>query len=248
MDRNAKFNPQWLKTDVFRSTIYTVSSVLSLGLLTLYCYYVPLFGLKLTCIPCDPEECDFVVLAVEDTIVGNSVQHYHNSNLHEHLVIVEIDCIRYVASSQDKYVFAKLSEMPVNFKRFLKKEYSEINDKLLLQEEYQLLSAQYGPNVMYIPDSNFFEISFKKMLSPFFLFQYFSATVWFCESYNLYAVLILVITFVTIYMTAHEELFNLQRLKKLAGVESTVRVVERNRNGSEAQIEGEKHETHTMFQ
>ncbi len=107
------------------------------------------------------------------------------------------------------------------------------------------MTAQYGLNAMSIPESNFFEIFFKHMLSPFFVFQYFSAIVWFTEEYVAYAVLILLITLVSIYVTTAEEVYNLQRLKTLAGAESTVRILETNRsakstnnNNSDLQFDG----------
>jgi hypothetical protein len=236
-----KRNVKWLKSDSFRTTIYGVSTVLTLGILALYCHYNPLAREKLCSVECDPELSDFVIVEVEGGLCGNPVQHFHNESSMEHLVILEINCVRYIASSQNKFVFSKLPDIPRNFKRFINDQYFKANDRFLLEEEFRIMTAQYGPNVMAIPDSHFLEIAIKHMLSPFFLFQYFSAIVWLCEDYQAYAFLILIITFVTVYITSNEELFNLQRLKTLAGAESTVRIVENNRSmspGNDLQIEG----------
>lgn len=78
---------------------------------------------------------------------------------------------------------------------------------------------------MKIPDVTLVEIFIYNALSPFFLFQYFAVGLWFYEDYILYSVLILVITMFAIYSNASEQVYNLERLKNLAGSESTVPLI-----------------------
>jgi hypothetical protein len=209
-----------------------------------------LVGVKLRTTECDPELSDFVIVEIEGVTSGNSVEHFQNDSSMEHLIVLEIDCVRFIASSQNKFKFSRLPDVPRNFKRFINDQYFKVNDKKRLEDEFRIMTAQYGPNKMTIPDSHFVEIAIKHMFSPFFLFQYFSAIVWMAEDYAAYAVLILVITFVTVYITTSEELFNLQRLKTLAGAEGTVRIVESQRSmnpANEQQMEGQFANTIVAF-
>lgn len=221
---------KWLKLDSTYSILYTTYSVLSLGVLPLYCYYDPNTTYSMKCVECHPDLSEFVRIKREGREIVCPVQHSihvpRSTSRLEHLIAIEIENIRYIASSQDKYTFAKLPNIPHQFSRFLREDYQQINPKDDLEDEFRVMKAQYGANVMTIPDSSFMEIFFKHFMSPFFLFQYFSATVWIIEAYYLYAFLIIGVTIAAILFQTNEEVYNLQRLKTLAGMEGTVRILE----------------------
>ena len=92
-------------------------------------------------------------------------------------------------------------------------------------EEHRILVTHYGPNQMTIPETTFVEVGIRHMLSPFYIFQYFSAAVWFAENYWLYALLIVLITFSAIYLTTKETMFNLESFRMLAGGQGVVQRV-----------------------
>ena len=227
---------KWLKTDSVNSILYTTYSVLSLGVLPIYCHYDPNTSYSLRCVECHPDLSEFVKLKVGPREVICPVQHSvhvpRSTSKLEHLITTEIDNVRYIASSHDKYSFARLPNIPLKFNRFLRRDYVASNSKNDLEDEFRLMKAQYGANVMSIPESSFMEIFFKHFMSPFFVFQYFSATVWIIEAYYLYSFLIIGITLAAIIFQTHEEMYNLQRLKTLAGMEGTVRILEQRLLGN----------------
>ena len=59
-----------------------------------------------------------------------------------------------------------------------------------------------------------------------FVFEYFAAIIWFIEDYIGYAILILVVTVLAIYLLTIETVHNLARLRELAGQENMVRVLD----------------------
>lgn len=89
------------------------------------------------------------------------------------------------------------------------------------------MKHHYGQNVMKIPETTFFEILLRYLLSPFYLFQYFSVSVWIAEDYWTFALVILFITLIAIYVTAQESLSNLESLRALAGVHGDVQRIKR---------------------
>ena len=153
-----------------------------------------------------------------------TVQRYENAN--EIIISLEANCQRFCASSYDNYQLLKVPMVPKNFKRFLIPHDEMTGDIKQRKEERNLLNAQYGYNKMYIPEISALEILIKTALHPFFLFQYFAVTIWIIEDYIAYSVLILVITFGAIYITTSESIFNLERLRTLAGMEGTSQVLE----------------------
>lgn len=54
------------------------------------------------------------------------------------------------------------------------------------------------------------------MLTPFYLFQYFSIILWFVEKYINYAICILVITVLSIVSEIKDTLENTENIKKMA--------------------------------
>lgn len=163
---------------------------------------------------------------------------YHYENSREHIVSVEVNTIRYCGSSVDKqmpYALRRVPFVPKNFVRFLhpsrhqhikKTLTSKLKVSELMKEEKHLLHAQYGSNCMYIPETSTLEIILKHALSPFYLFQYFAVIVWMLEPYYIYASLIAAITIFAIYITVEEEIFNLERLRVLAGAVTTIQKLE----------------------
>jgi magnesium-transporting ATPase (P-type) len=192
--------------------------------------------------PCHPEVADILILELDGQKYAPDVIHYKNLRSQEHAVVIEIDCVRYLASSRDGYQFDRVPEVPSNFARFLTVRYDEEQEQSLLEEERRILSLQYGSNMMLIPESSFAQVLLRQLLSPFFLFQYFAATIWYIEEYWLYATLIVVITLSAAYLNASETMFNLERLRQLAGAQSSVQLVSIAKNNKNLSRRPDKNE------
>ncbi|RYH04786.1 hypothetical protein EON65_46515, partial [archaeon] len=215
---------KWKKYDDFQTNLFYALCVASVGLVPLYCFYFPQTIFRLRTVDCVPEEADVVIITIDGADRAIEANHFVCEGNGEHLVVIEYECIRFVASAKGGFVFHRVPDVPVNFARFCNMSYEANNDKLAIYTEYSILAAHYGLNVMKVPEAGFLEIALRHMLSPFYLFQYFAAIVWYCELYWLYATLILMITFGAIYLTTQESIFNLQSLRMLAGVHNSVKL------------------------
>ena len=236
---------------------YTVLAIISAGLLPLVCYFYPLIKLQFTTVTCSPNNAEFahvimgvrsdiyyasvssdnesnLIINAEDKHIIASVAHYNRAD--EHAIVLEIKTDRYIGSSYDKFKLYKVPSVPINFKRFLIQNNG--NNKDIKKVERDILISQYGANTMAIPEASLFEITVRQTLSPFFLFQYFAVVLWFYEEYYLYTCLILGITIASVYINISEVLYNLDRLKKLAGNEGTVQVVDEDNINSSGTDDG----------
>lgn len=94
-----------------------------------------------------------------------------------------------------------------NEKFFEANDFKEINTKTfgniissylngLSSEKYSHQRIKFGENLKEIPIPNIFEYLFHEMTAPFFILQYFSAMIWIMQEVYVYAIVLLVISFI----------------------------------------------------
>ncbi|KAL4123655.1 hypothetical protein PRIC2_009506 [Phytophthora ramorum] len=76
-------------------------------------------------------------------------------------------------------------------------------------------SELYGPNRVLIDKPHVLMLIFVKLVHPFYLFQFFSAGVWFWEEYTIYAIVILVLSATSMAYEIYAEVSNSNRLRSL---------------------------------
>uniref|UniRef100_H3HBW2 Cation-transporting ATPase n=1 Tax=Phytophthora ramorum TaxID=164328 RepID=H3HBW2_PHYRM len=76
-------------------------------------------------------------------------------------------------------------------------------------------SELYGPNRVLIDKPHVLMLIFVKLVHPFYLFQLFSAGVWFWEEYTIYAIVILVLSATSMAYEIYAEVSNSNRLRSL---------------------------------
>jgi hypothetical protein len=216
-------NSKWLRLDFFKQGLCIFLSIISIGFLPILFIYFPPLKIKMTTIECSPDLADYIYVK---TIGESQVTHFENELSSEHIIIAEIDCVRYCASSIDSYKLNKIPDVPRNFKRFLKAQHFRNNNHSLLSKERKIMLMHYGLNTMNIPKQSAFEIAIRNFISPFYLFQYFAVIIWFIEDYIFYSILILLISLVSIYLTTIENVSNLNRLKQLAESKNLIDIYE----------------------
>jgi hypothetical protein len=224
---------QWKKYDFFQLLQYYFFSLLTGGFFMLFCFLYPNFKLKFLSIDCLPGFADLAVVTTSSkNEIISETKHYHTSSTShmmkthkEHCLLLEIDCIRFCASSLDNYILRQVPLIPTHFHRFFVENYDQTVPSNDLLDEYSILVAQYGYNKMKVPEQTFAEIGIRHLLSPFYLFQYFAVIVWYIEAYWLFASLILVITLSAVYFTTQESVYNLKQLRELVGSHKKVDVM-----------------------
>jgi len=199
---------RYVRGDDARTKLFKLASMLSVGLLPLACIYQPVLKTKLTKIDCEPSVCDTVIVTIDNKEISapSEICSIHNKTY----VFVELGCKRYFSCSEHQFKLIPLNDAPNDFfeKFIIRRGNSSFSD---------LYKMFYGLNVMRLPAANVWDILLVQLLAPFFVFQYFAFIVWMIEEYWAFAVIILVITFVSIYLNTMEQLFNLRRLHELAG-------------------------------
>lgn len=220
----------WLKLDTARIFLFYFSCVGTLGLLPIICFYYPHIYYQISAVSCSAEDSQLVHVSLGEEELICEVEHYRQRSTGEHLFSIEVESIRFCASNRNKYTFYRVPDIPIQFKRFLVSNYGLRQEKDKLDEESNLIRHHYGFNIMKIPETSFLEILLRYLLSPFYLFQYFSVAIWFAEDYWTFAVVILLITFLAIYVTANETLSNLESLRNLAGKHEDVQRIKRSSN------------------
>jgi magnesium-transporting ATPase (P-type) len=221
----------WLRRSKSGWGIFYAVSVLSVGLFPLFCFLVPHWNWmeRMTTKPCEPEEAAFISRRGEDDAIivlpvfRISISDEEARNRLELMYFVD-GVSRYVCSRENHFSCIPLSSTPAEFLSYLSFPRSADSVVHYISRQHRL-RAVYGPNTLELPDVGVFEILLRTVFSPFYLFQYFSVTVWMIEDYIMFSVLILVVTVGGIYMTTAETHHNLKRLKALAGGGSDIRLL-----------------------
>lgn len=81
-----------------------------------------------------------------------------------------------------------------------------------------------GDNICDVPSPNYFMLVFAKISHPYYLFQVFSAIVWFLQEYTVYAIVILVLSFISLSWEVGSEISNNRRLRNLMHSNRKVKV------------------------
>ncbi|CAD8171278.1 unnamed protein product [Paramecium pentaurelia] len=85
----------------------------------------------------------------------------------------------------------------------------------------QEIAQLYGYNNTTIPDKSTIKILIDEVLSPFYLFQAFSVTLWLIESYTYYAIVILLSSLISIIISLRETKNNFKRLREMSAQNTT---------------------------
>eukprot|EP01041_Mallomonas_annulata_P008208 gene8208-16880_t len=206
----------WIKKDDLKYSTYLFFSICTGGLLALASILSPKLNRWLTTSKCIPNDATmFTVIDNNSNLIVSTVGHFHIGS--DIFITVEINCQRYFLVADGKDILKKVDVVPKDFKnKFITNRTSD--DELIRST----LAAHYGPNSMTLPDANFIEILTKQIFHPFYVFQYFAVAVWLSADYVLYSIVILFITGGAVYLTTQETVFNLRRLRELAGKDETI--------------------------
>jgi predicted P-type ATPase len=129
---------------------------------------------------------------------------------------------RYVFNP-DKQTFERyLSTIKEEFSFFYRKERQT---KGLNEKQISTRLCLFGTNHVDLEPTPIYELLFVKIVHPFYLFQVFSATVWFIQAYTIYAITILVLSAVSMFWEIYSEVINVKRLRSLVRSNRQVQVI-----------------------
>ncbi|ULT97405.1 hypothetical protein L3Y34_005309 [Caenorhabditis briggsae] len=98
----------------------------------------------------------------------------------------------------------------------------------LKADDVALRRTYFGMNVMPVKLSPFYELVYKEVLSPFYIFQAISVTVWYIDDYVWYALLIIVMSLYSVVMTLRQTRSQQRRLQSMVVEHDEVEVIREN--------------------
>lgn len=186
----------WRTEDGSRALLFTILSVLTGGLLNIVCIANPTWKVYLTTSQCAPGEASMAIVLVPDNsstgkvetlavTVGNRLLTYCvfccayvlllpvEKAVYggEVLCFVNIKCRRYVTNRATSWRFVPLNDTPRGFtQNFL----TSGRGDTLAKAKLDFYKVFYGANKLSLPTKGFLDILIEQLISPFFIFQYFS--------------------------------------------------------------------------
>lgn len=222
----------WLKTDQVKVIVYLFAVLSTGGILYLIVANSDWLYRYLTTSECSPDQAQFVMYESDGHVFYSVVDHHLYNG--ETYCSFEASCVRYLASKEKgSWVVSQVPDAPANFSDIY------VYGSEVKQEDRQYMKVMYGPNHMYIASADFMQILLSNVTAPFYLFQYFAVAVWLYTNYIAYSCIVLLITIGSIYFTTKEELFNLERLHKLADTSGTVKILSDQFKGMTKQSDSE---------
>uniref|UniRef100_A0A8D2MYP3 Cation-transporting ATPase n=1 Tax=Zonotrichia albicollis TaxID=44394 RepID=A0A8D2MYP3_ZONAL len=232
------------KTQGCRRALCIAGYILSCGALRLLFYWKPEWDVWINCIRCSLEEADIVLLRTtvgayfnllispyrsdypateEDSIFSKAV-------MKPSLLVktIQVQKIRYVWNDYAKQ-FQKVGVLEDHY------TCSAIHDKFgsgLTCNEQNVRRVICGPNTIDVPVIPIWKLLIKEVLNPFYVFQLFSVCLWFAEDYMEYAIAIIFMSLLSIFLTVYDLRKQSIKLHKLVESHNSIMVtVCRNKEG-----------------
>uniref|UniRef100_A0A8C5IES2 Cation-transporting ATPase n=1 Tax=Junco hyemalis TaxID=40217 RepID=A0A8C5IES2_JUNHY len=242
------------KTQGCRRALCVAGYILSCGALRLLFYWKPEWDVWINCIRCSLEEADIVLLRTTDdfrtysrkTVTWISVSAFIKSRsdypdseedsifskaiMKPSLLVktIQVQKIRYVWNDYTKQ-FQKVGVLEDHY------TCSAVHDKFgsgLTCNEQNVRRVICGPNTIDVPVIPIWKLLIKEVLNPFYVFQLFSVCLWFAEDYMEYAIAIIFMSLLSIFLTVYDLRKQSIKLHKLVESHNSIMVtVCRNKEG-----------------
>ena len=210
----------------WRSFLYYILCVLTIGILPLLCYWFPTFKRRLY-ITSKIEGADYIEILESNTLKKHIFQ----------LQRENLKLIPFGDSTLELFFTFKYSKYIYHESRFQKlrsgilsaiNESSEKIKRFLEgsnQEESKEMQKTFGKNVIDIPLIPLFNLFVNEIITPFFFFQVFSFTIWYNNDYGQYATVIMLMTGVSICFSVYQIRKQNKRIRRIAYSENIVTVL-----------------------
>ncbi|XP_064929718.1 probable cation-transporting ATPase 13A4 isoform X5 [Columba livia] len=215
------------KTQGCRKALCIAGYILSCGALLLLFYWKPEWDVWANCIRCSLEEADVVLLRTTDeyqiysrkTVTWISVSALIKSRS-DYPTIAEEDSLFSKAITKPSLQVRSIQVQKIRYvwnicaKQFQKvgaledhHTCSAIHAKFgsgLTCDEQNVRRVICGPNTIDVPVIPIWKLLVKEVLNPFYVFQLFSVCLWFAEEYMEYAIAIIIMSLLSIFLTVYD--------------------------------------------
>ncbi|CDW53226.1 cation transporting ATPase 13A3 [Trichuris trichiura] len=195
----------------WKIALTAILSVFTLGLFSLVLHWKPVLFVQFLCDACPLESASIVLVRddcyrwslrrVYETCRGGGYLYLQNGG-----VLLEHYCLRYFTYRKQKFVWS------TELKRFfLLTGYDQNitvhdmhNHDGWTSEHVDRLAASYGPNEINIELKSPLQLLISQAINPFYMFQLFSVTIWFSDTYYYYASIIVVLSVVSLFVDVYQ--------------------------------------------
>ncbi|CCD71142.1 Cation-transporting ATPase [Caenorhabditis elegans] len=226
------------KTTFWRTFFFYALSFGTCGIFRLFLHWFPKRLIQFRGKRCSVENADLVLVVDNHNRYDICNVYYRNKSGTDHTVVAntdgnlaELDELRWFKYRKLQYTWIDGEWSTPS------RAYSHVTPENLASsapttglkaDDVALRRTYFGPNVMPVKLSPFYELVYKEVLSPFYIFQAISVTVWYIDDYVWYAALIIVMSLYSVIMTLRQTRSQQRRLQSMVVEHDEVQVIREN--------------------
>lgn len=210
------------QADSLRNACFLLCSVITCGVLPIVTMWVPQWYTVLTKrrVASATDETGFVLVQADAKTATGAVW--------EECVLQTQQGTRWFEYRKSRHYFDAKKQSFMRLKNELQERYGEIQKRAKLgftEEKAEELGTVYGPNEINVAAMPWNRVLLRKVLHPFYLFQVASVLIWFNESYSTYAIVIMVMSAISIAWEVYSQVSSDNKLHALCEMDASVRVM-----------------------
>ncbi|EFP03539.1 hypothetical protein CRE_20087 [Caenorhabditis remanei] len=237
-DTEHEFDIVAYRTTLWRTFFFYALSFGTCGIFRLILHWCPKRLIQFRAKRCSVE-CADLVLVVDNHARHDICKVYHrNRSGTEHTVVANTDGTLSELEDLRWFKYRKLQYTWIDGEWSTpSRSYSHITPEALAKsapasglksDDVALRRTYFGMNVMPVKLSPFYELVYKEVLSPFYIFQIISVSVWYVDDYVWYAALIIVMSLYSVIMTLRQTRSQQRRLQSMVVEHDEVEVIREN--------------------
>lgn len=236
-----------LKFDTFKITLFVILNILTAGLISLFTVWFPSLQLCFIYKQTSIKEATKILIygtgIIDIILILDKHMYYEDIST---LILPEIQnshlnkfCFYNITSSEVKlfqfklfkYIFDETQNCFVCFKFEIRSSYESILSnfrKGLTANEVKYQKLLFGNCDLDIQIASIFRLIINEVTDTFYIFQAFSVILWCIEKYIIYAVIIVILTLISITISVYETKSNLLNIQSMAKYSCKIEVYRNN--------------------
>lgn len=206
------------RVSVLKSSIYSIFCIFTFGILFLLSWWSVRLHIFLRLTPCSPSQSTHLLIRTpySSELLPTEIKYtYSDQPL---LIFYYHHLPYYLKHNQFQPLYL---ETTLPYRQFI----DRYRHGLLNNEEVQYAKKLYGNCCIEVPVLSWSKVFINEVLEPFYVFQVGSVAYWIWDGYWIYAVVIAVLSIISLGITVYEKRKNLRQLRDMAYYETDVVVI-----------------------
>lgn len=225
------------KVSKMKTALTWFLTLITIGAFRLILYWYPKLLVSFTASRCSLSIADHVLIR-DDHMTYTYVRVKHRS-MNDYVAIpsgnfnmVEIDNLRYFSYKKLIYIWyhhlTRFLPMEAVDCEILLSRFHELSETGLSDKEVLKRVSIYGKNLIDVKLKPILVLLFKEVISPFYIFQIFSVSIWYSDDYGIYATIIVLMSLLSISMDVYQTRKQEQDLRSMVHSSDVVEVMRNN--------------------